>query len=87
MTENAKIHELFKCIQHSQLQDTVKALKVKFDLEGLTYTQTANHLAAAVSELPEHQMACNMVAATMKRKARATAYICQTAQYSFGILP
>ena len=55
MTENPKICELFKCIQHSQLQDTVKAVKVKFDLEGLT--QAANYLAAAVSELPEHQMA------------------------------
>ena len=55
--ENAKIHELFKCIQHSQLQDTVRALKVKLNLEGLTYMQAANHLAPVVSELPEHQMA------------------------------
>ena len=38
---------------HPQLQDTVKALKVHFDMEGLTYTQAANHLTAAVSELPE----------------------------------
>ena len=44
-TENAKLHELFKQVQHPQLQDTVKALKVCFDM---TYTQAANHLTAAV---------------------------------------
>ena len=31
-------------------------LKVKFDLEGLTYTQAANHITAAVSELPEYNL-------------------------------
>ena len=52
-TENAKLRELFKQVQHPQLQDTVKALKVRFDMEGITYTQAANHLTAAVLELPE----------------------------------
>ena len=56
ITENGKLHELFKRVQHPQLQDTVKALKVRFDMEGLTYTQAANHLTAAVSELPEYHM-------------------------------
>ena len=60
-SENAKIRELFKWVQHPQLQDTVKALKVRFDMEGLTYTQAANHLTATVSKLPElhttHQIA------------------------------
>ena len=51
-SENAKIRELFKRVQHPQLQDTVKALKVPFDMEGLTYTQAANHLTTAVSKLP-----------------------------------
>ena len=55
-TENGKLRELFKRVQHPQLQDTVKALKVRFDMEGLTYTQAANHLTAAVSELPEYHM-------------------------------
>ena len=35
-SENAKIRELFKWVQHPQLQDTIKALKVHFDMEGLT---------------------------------------------------
>ena len=32
-TENAKLRELFKRVQHPQLQDTVKALKVRFNME------------------------------------------------------
>ena len=54
-TENAKLCELFKWVQ-PQLQDTVKALKVSFDMEGIMYTQAANHLTAAVSELPEYHL-------------------------------
>ena len=52
-TENSRLHELFKRVQHPQLQDTLKALNVRFDMEGLTYTQVTNHLTGAVSELPE----------------------------------
>ena len=57
LTENAKVRELFKCVQPTQLQDTVKALRVRYDLDGITYTEAANHLTAAVSELPEFQLA------------------------------
>ena len=52
LTENAKVRELFNCVQHMQLQDTVKALRVCFDLDGITYTEASNHLTTAVSELP-----------------------------------
>ena len=55
-TENAKLCELLKWVQHPQLQDTVKALKVRFDMEGITYTQAANHLTATVLELPEYHL-------------------------------
>ena len=55
-TENAKLRELFKQVQHPQLQDTIKALKVRFDMEGITYTQAANHLTTTVSELPEYHL-------------------------------
>ena len=48
-TENAKLHELFKWVQHPQLQDTIKALKVCFDMEGITYTQAANHRTSTTS--------------------------------------
>ena len=39
-----------------QLQDTVKALKVHFDMEGITYTQAANHLTAAGLEHQEYHL-------------------------------
>ena len=55
-SENSELCELFKRVQHPQLQDTVKALKVRFDMERLTYTQAGYHLMAAVSELPEYHM-------------------------------
>ena len=57
MTENAKLRELFRCTKHPQLTESVKALDVRFDMDGLTYTQAANHFTAAVSKLPDYQMA------------------------------
>ena len=57
MTENAKLRELFKRTKHPQLIKSVKALEVRYDMDGLTYTQAANHLTAAVSKLPDYQMA------------------------------
>ena len=57
MTENVKLQELFKCTKHTQLTRSVKALEVRYDMDGLTYTQAANHLTAAVSKLPDYQMA------------------------------
>ena len=63
-TENAKLREFFKRVQHPQLQDTVKALKVCFDMDGITYTQAANHLTAAVSELPEYHLTCKVSASS-----------------------
>ena len=67
LSENAKLQKLFKQVQHPQLQDTVKALKVRFDIKGLTYTQATNHLSAAVSKLAEYQMAHTVSAITRIR--------------------
>ena len=58
-----KFASFFKRVQNPQLQDTVKALKVRFDIEGLTYTQAANHLTAAISELPEFHSTRRVTAA------------------------
>ena len=55
MTENAKLQELFKRTKHTQLVEYVKALEVRNNMDGLTYTQAANHLTAAVSKLPDYQ--------------------------------
>ena len=57
LTENAKVRELLKRVQNNQLQDTVKALRVRFDIDGISYTEAANHLTSAVSELPEYLLA------------------------------
>ena len=57
LTENTKVHELLKRVQNNQLQDTVKALRVQFDLDGISYTEAANHLTSAVSELSEYLLA------------------------------
>ena len=57
MMENAKFRELFKHTTHTQLTESVKALEVRYDMDGLTYTQAANHLTAAISKLPDYQMA------------------------------
>ena len=57
MTENTKLRELFKRTKHPRLIESVKALEVRYDMDGLTYTQVANHLIAAVSKSPDSQMA------------------------------
>ena len=47
-----QLHKLFRRVQHPQLQDTVKALEVRADLDSITYSEEANHLTAAVSKIP-----------------------------------
>ena len=56
-TENAKVRELLKHVQNNQLQDTVKALRVQFHIDGISYTEAANHLTSTVSELPKYLLA------------------------------
>ena len=54
ISENAKIRFLFKHVQHPSLQRAIEALKVRpATNDAITYTQTANHLSTAVSELSE----------------------------------
>ena len=60
LTENAKVCELLKRVQNNQLQDTIKAPRVRFDLDGISYTEAANHLSSVVSELPEYLLACRV---------------------------
>ena len=57
LTENAKVRELLKHVKNNQLQDTLKVLQVRFDIDGISYTEAANHLTSAVSELPEYLLA------------------------------
>ena len=55
MTEQAKVRMLLKKVEHPQLQDAVGALRVRASIDGVTFTECANHLSTQVSELPDHQ--------------------------------
>ena len=57
ITEPAKVRMLLKKVEHPQLQDAIGALRVRSSIEGITFTECANHLAALVSELPDQQSA------------------------------
>lgn len=57
LTEQAKVRMLLKKVEHPQLQDAVGALRVRASIDGVTFTECANHLSAQVSELPDHQSA------------------------------
>ena len=55
MGEDARIRFLFKKVENPNLQSAIQALKVRLATnESLSYTQAANHLSTAVSELPEY---------------------------------
>ena len=47
MSDSTQVCELFRRVQHPQLQDTVKALEVIADLEGIPYSEADNYLTAA----------------------------------------
>ena len=50
-----QVRELFRRVQHPELQYTVKALDVRADLDGIKYSEAANHLTATVSKITEYQ--------------------------------
>lgn len=55
VTEQAKVRMLLKKVEHPQLQDACSALRIRASMEGITFTECANHLSAQVSELPDQQ--------------------------------
>ena len=55
MGEDAKLRFLNGSIQHQGLDSAIQALKVQRTAGiNISYTQAANHLSKAVSELPEY---------------------------------
>ena len=60
MADSQQVHELFRKVQHPQIQDTVKALEGRADLDVITYLEADNHLKAAVSKIPEYQSSQNV---------------------------
>lgn len=55
MTESQKVRWLLSRIQHAGLTSTVGALRVRSDLDGITFDEAANFIASAVSEQPDYQ--------------------------------
>ena len=54
MSEEAKVRFLFRKIEHPGLRSSIEALKaLETTGTAVTYTTAANHIATAVSELPE----------------------------------
>jgi hypothetical protein len=56
-------------VEHPQLQDAVGALRVRAAIEGISFTECANHLSAQVSELPD-QYTPRKVSATGSRAGK-----------------
>ena len=55
MDDSTQVHELFRRVQHPLIQDTVKALEVRADLDRIKYSEAYNHPTAAVSKIPEYK--------------------------------
>ena len=70
ITEQAKVRMLLKKIQHPQLQNAVSALRIRAQLDSVTFTECANHLSAIVSELPDHQLNRKVSASDSKPKPK-----------------
>ena len=51
MANSTQVHELFRRVQHPQLQDRFKAITVRAELDGIAYLEAADHLTAAVSKM------------------------------------
>ena len=67
ISEQAKVRMLLKKVEHPQLQDAVGALRVRASMDGITFTECANHLSALVSELPDNQSSQKISGATTDR--------------------
>ena len=56
MTEQAKARMLLKKVQHPQLVNAVEVLQIRAGMDGVTFTECANHLSLKVLELPDYQV-------------------------------
>lgn len=68
--EQAKVRMLLKKVEHPQLQTAVGTLRVRAQMDKVTFTECANHLSAIVSELPDYQLN-RKVSATDTTKVKA----------------
>ena len=66
--EAAKVRILLKKVEHPQLQTAVGTLRVRAQMDGVSFTECANHLSAIVSELPDYQLSRKVSAIDNKIK-------------------
>lgn len=66
---------LLKKVEHPQLQDAVGALRVRAQMDGITFTECTNHLSAIVSELPNHQISRKVSATDSKSRGVGAKHI------------
>ena len=55
ITEPAKVQILLKNVEHPQLQNAVSALRIRAQMDNLSFTDCANHLSLVVLALPDYQ--------------------------------
>ena len=60
--DQAKVRMLQKKVEHPQLQAAVGTLRVRPQMDKVTFTECSNHLSALVSELPDYQLNCKISA-------------------------
>ena len=69
MSEQAKVRILLKKVEHPELRSAVNALRIRATMDGLTFTECANHLSGMVAELPDYQSARKVSATDSKNVA------------------
>jgi hypothetical protein len=70
ISETAKVCLLLKKVEHLQLQDAIGALRVRSAIDGITFTECANHLAALVSEIQDQQSSWKISSATTTNRPK-----------------
>ena len=61
---------LLKKVLHPALSNAISALRIRAQLDSVSFTECANHLAAMVSELPEKNLSRKVSASDMKPKIK-----------------
>jgi hypothetical protein len=86
ISETAKVRLLLKKVEHPQLQDAIGALRVRSAIDGITFTECANHLAALVSEIPDQQSSrkISSAATTNRPKFKTNDYKGRQGNYKSG---
>ena len=69
MSEQAKVRILLKKVEHPELRSAINALRIRATMDGMTFTECANHLSGMVAELPDYQSARKISATDSKHVA------------------